>query len=798
MNGNLQTDTCDTDRLESYLNGELSEVQELEFTAHLDQCEPCRRSLELRAADPESWSEAEQLLKPFTLDAEQLAPPRSQAPQIQQVLDALAPTDDPAMLGRLGGYEVSGVVGAGGMGVVLKAVDKSLDRTVAIKVLAPHLATSGAARKRFAREAKAAAAVLHPNVIAIHSVSNDEMLPYLVMPYVRGASLQKRLDAEGPLALPEILRIGSQIAAGLSAAHAQGLVHRDIKPANILLEDGIERVAITDFGLARAVDDATITRSGVIAGTPQYMSPEQARGESIDQRSDLFSLGSVLYAICTGRPPFRAETTFGVMRRISDDEATSIREINSDIPDWLCTIVSRLMSKRASDRFESAEAVQELLEQCLAHVQQPDSVPLPEFLVPQPTRGRSFFHSPRKGLFAMLGTLGFILLGMFLWQSSEPPDIAGQWSGEWGQVVLKETSDAEYAGYYSDTIGNQPGEIQLKWSRAERRFNGTWQEGADLNGKLSLRLVGDEIRGALTSSKKSAKESGTPRLADFVWKRAVEKQPSESRPRRTESGDAPERHRRIGEIVTDVEDQKLVEISIGADDGLRVRDTLLDVSRDKKYLGKITVVRVLADKSVARIESRTGEIRRGDRVTKESATNLQIKITSPQNMEVVVADQRGDFGRLSYKVPARLNLIAGKTHRLKLTNIAGREGAEFYPTFGIGSTASQTATFLAHNAIPIEFTEEDFDQALAGSLVTKVIYLPDPEFREVGGGEVETVVSTRLDPGADPIAEAGRRGSILAVIRLGNKVIELPSDDAAEVDSAAAVNDASALPKGLK
>ena len=220
-----------------------------------------------------------------------------------------APTDDPAMLGRLGGYEISGVVGAGGMGVVLKAIDKSLDRTVAIKVLAPHLAASGAARKRFAREAKAAAAVLHPNVIAIHSVSNDEALPYLVMPYLRGTSLQKRLDEEGPLSLHEILRIGSQIAAGLAAAHAQGLVHRDIKPANILLEQGVERVAITDFGLARAVDDATITHSGVIAGTPQYMSPEQARGEPVDGRSDLFSLGSVLYSICTGRPPFRAETS---------------------------------------------------------------------------------------------------------------------------------------------------------------------------------------------------------------------------------------------------------------------------------------------------------------------------------------------------------------------------------------------------------------------------------------------------------------------------------------------------------
>src|SRR5581483_10498584 len=126
--------------------------------------------------------------------------------------------------------------------------------------------------------------------------------------YIPGCSLQDRLDRQGPLELKEILRIGMQVAAGLSAAHAQGLVHRDIKPANILLEHGVERVKITDFGLARTIDDASLTASGVIAGTPQYMAPEQARGEGVDHRSDLFSLGSVLYAMCTGHSPFRAET----------------------------------------------------------------------------------------------------------------------------------------------------------------------------------------------------------------------------------------------------------------------------------------------------------------------------------------------------------------------------------------------------------------------------------------------------------------------------------------------------------
>ena len=523
MNVHLQPNTCDPNRLESFLSGELSIEQEREFTSHLDECADCRRHLERQAAEPDDWSEAELLLKPTpfsaiddTQDFELFQNSHAEPLLIQNVLHALAPTDDPEMLGRLGGYEVSGVVGSGGMGVVLKAVDKSLDRTVAIKVMSPHLATSGAARKRFAREAKAAAAVLHPNVIAIHSVSNDESLPYLVMPYIRGNSLQKRLDLEGPLGLHEVLRISSQIAAGLTAAHAQGLVHRDIKPANILLEDGIERVAITDFGLARAVDDASITRSGVIAGTPQYMSPEQARGESIDQRSDLFSLGSVMYTMCTGRPPFRAETTFGVMRRITDDEPTAIREINPDIPEWLCQIIHQLMSKDAADRFDSAEDVQELLEQCLAHLQQPETVLLPESLLTQSKPTRLF------GMKTAIATLGISLLAFFVWQATTPPDISGSWTGDgWGQVTLKQIKPGKYEGTYTDTYGPEAGTIELKWSRLDQRFRGTWGEGERRTGKLSVELAKDVIRGRWEASKQSEINPGSPELSELVWVRTL-------------------------------------------------------------------------------------------------------------------------------------------------------------------------------------------------------------------------------------------------------------------------------------
>ncbi len=300
-----------------------------------------------------------------------------QRESVDGVLNSLAPTDDPHMLGRLGPYEIAGVVGRGGMGVVLKALDPALNRFVAIKVLAPQLATSGAARQRFAREARAAASVVHENVVAIHAVADGGALPYFVMPYLRGASLQKRLDSDGPLGVAEILRVSIQIAAGLSAAHAQGLVHRDIKPANILLEDGVERLKITDFGLARAADDASLTRTGVIAGTPQFMSPEQARGELVDSRSDLFSLGSVMYAMCTARPPFRSETSYGTLQRICDAQPRPIREINAGIPRWLVAIIGRLHAKSADDRFQTAHETAQLLEQCLAHVRQPDVAPLP-------------------------------------------------------------------------------------------------------------------------------------------------------------------------------------------------------------------------------------------------------------------------------------------------------------------------------------------------------------------------------------------------------------------------------------
>lgn len=284
-------------------------------------------------------------------------------------LDFLEPATHPELLGKIGRFDIERVIGSGGMGVVFKAHDGELHRSVAVKVLAPHLAHSAAARKRFAREAKAAAAVIHPNVIPIHNVESDGKLPYLVMQYVAGESLQTRVDRLGPLPITDVLRIAQQTAAGLAAAHTQGLIHRDVKPANILLEESIDRVVLSDFGLARTADDASLTRTGIVTGTPHYMSPEQASGESIDRRSDQFSLGCVIYFMLTGRPPFRANTAMGVLNCICNRKHRAVQEVNASVPRELSRLVDRLLSKSPNSRFASTEACKAELSSLLSAVQ---------------------------------------------------------------------------------------------------------------------------------------------------------------------------------------------------------------------------------------------------------------------------------------------------------------------------------------------------------------------------------------------------------------------------------------------
>jgi hypothetical protein len=289
-------------------------------------------------------------------------------------LSFLASSAEPGAIGRLDHYEILEVVGRGAMGIVLRARDTKLERIVAIKVLAPVLAISTSARQRFVREARAAAAISHDNVIAIHAVEDDSPQPYLVMQFIDGPTLQAKLDRSGPLPPIEVLRIGLQIALGLAAAHRHGLIHRDIKPANILLENGIERVKITDFGLAHAAGEDSLTPSGFIAGTPAYMSPEQANGKRVDHRSDLYSLGSVLYALSTAQPPFRGRTTIEVLQAVREDTPRPARAVNRDVPAWLSELIARLHAKDPADRPTAAQEVADVLEERLMDLSEPHTL----------------------------------------------------------------------------------------------------------------------------------------------------------------------------------------------------------------------------------------------------------------------------------------------------------------------------------------------------------------------------------------------------------------------------------------
>jgi hypothetical protein len=329
-------------------------------------------------------------------------------------LDFLQPSSRPESLGRLAHFEILEVEGRGAFGIVLKAFDEKLQRIVAIKVLSPQLAASSPAHNRFLREARASAAVRHENVVRIYSVE-DQPRPHFVMEYIPGVTLQRRLDEHGPLGLLDVLRLGKQIADGLAAAHAQDLIHRDIKPGNILLEaNNNDHVKITDFGLARTADDAGMTQSGMIAGTPLYMSPEQALGYKPDPRADLFSFGSVLYHMLSGQPPFCAPSTLAVLMRVTDDTPQPIQEIVPEAPDWMCELVGRLHAKNPDDRYGSAQAVSQLLATCLADVQQGRVPRIPTTAGPAEERAEQVAHQPRAVRRRPLRVAAWVLVLLFI------------------------------------------------------------------------------------------------------------------------------------------------------------------------------------------------------------------------------------------------------------------------------------------------------------------------------------------------------------------------------------------------
>lgn len=434
--------------LSDFDSGELEERVEI----HVSDCNQCRSKLESLAAQPELWQQASALLTDNhvgeTVAFSSRIRKRSDEDELSEnvagysVKALLESPRHPEMLGRLGHYEIEREIGRGGMGVVLKAHDTELNRAVAIKMMAPHLASFGIARQRFAREARSAAAILHPNVIAIHAVTTDSKTPWLVMPYIVGPSLEQIVKQEGALDEQDLVSFAMQIAGGLAAAHSQGVVHRDIKPANVLVESGIGRVVITDFGLARAECDASMTQTGWFAGTPNFMSPEQASGKEVDPQSDLFSLGSVMYYMATGRLPFRADGPMAVLEQIRCHYPIPARSVNPRISTTVSNLIGRLLVKDPGDRIQSAVEAHELLEQYLAHLHHPETRCKPVVKAPRKTRGRN-----RENTGWTILATGAVIAACVVWLAMS---YLGGWLNAGGPGNNGTVQSNPYSGYASE------------------------------------------------------------------------------------------------------------------------------------------------------------------------------------------------------------------------------------------------------------------------------------------------------------------------------------------------------------
>ncbi len=279
----------------------------------------------------------------------------------------------------LGGYRILRKLGQGGMGAVYEAEDIKLRRHVALKVMKPEIAQHQDNRERFLREARTAAKVESDFICPIYRVGEDNGVPFIAMPFLKGEPLDAHLKQGRRLPVAEVIRIGKEVAQGLSAAHAAGLVHRDIKPANIWLEthrNGPPRAVILDFGLARKqVEDVHLTQSGAIVGTPAYMSPEQARADThVDARTDLFSLGCVLYVLCTGEMPFKGETTMAVLTALATQHPPPPHKLGAPVPRPLSALVMRLLAKDANDRPQTSLEVIAEFQKIEADLASPETV----------------------------------------------------------------------------------------------------------------------------------------------------------------------------------------------------------------------------------------------------------------------------------------------------------------------------------------------------------------------------------------------------------------------------------------
>ncbi len=401
----MTTSACpDRTAWKALLRGQISPDEERRLQQHLDRCPLCQKALEMSAGSTtflvdlaaklqrthsELSPELANLLDTANGDEAEATQNDDRQPFVVDPTTLLTASERPDVLGLIDSFEVSEVLGQGGMGVVFKARDPTLRRLTAIKVLSPYLLADQTSRQRFLREARAAAAVNHPNAVTIYSVhdpADDSQnpthmrCPYLVMEFVDGPSLHRRIARNNPMSVEDVLRVASHVVSALAAFHSRGLVHRDVKPANILLDAKTGRAKLTDFGLTRGPDDVSLTKTGIVVGTPAFMSPEQAFGKAIDHRSDLFSLGSVMFAMLAGRAPFRDQDTVQTLLRLRSGPPPSIATIRDDLPPALVRLIDRLHAVEPQSRPQTATEV--LAELRRLRGLTADSAPMPSLKMP--------------------------------------------------------------------------------------------------------------------------------------------------------------------------------------------------------------------------------------------------------------------------------------------------------------------------------------------------------------------------------------------------------------------------------
>lgn len=270
-----------------------------------------------------------------------------------------------------GRYEILGILGQGGMGAVYKARDRELDRLIALKVIRPELATDPAILQRFKQELILSRNITHKNVVRIFDLGEAEGIRFISMEYVDGEDLRTLLRRAGKFTPQEAISVIEQVCRALDSAHSEGVIHRDLKPQNIM-RDRHGRIVVMDFGLARSLGDSGLTQTGALVGTLEYMSPEQAMGSTLDQRSDIFSVGLIFFELLTGKAPYHADTAIASLMKRTREDAKSASDVDASVPRSLSAIVSRCLEREPANRYHSAV---ELLQQLSTGKPIPTSAP---------------------------------------------------------------------------------------------------------------------------------------------------------------------------------------------------------------------------------------------------------------------------------------------------------------------------------------------------------------------------------------------------------------------------------------